>query len=128
MKELRGLSPQTRRGRRATMYELLQWLHEQNKRKKRVCPLWPETAALLAALLKRNPRPYEEPLFINRYGRPLGAGGGRFKLAQYVRASAAEIPTLRSKRVHPHTFRHTAGVELISAGVDLRSSEGSLAA
>lgn len=31
MTELRGLSPETRRGRRATMYELLQWLHEQNK-------------------------------------------------------------------------------------------------
>jgi len=31
MRELRGLSPETRRGRRATMYELLVWLHEQNK-------------------------------------------------------------------------------------------------
>jgi site-specific recombinase XerD len=51
--------------------------------------------------------------------RPLGAGGVRFKLAQYVRAAADEIPTLRSKRVHPYTFRHTAGVQLVGAGVDI---------
>ncbi len=88
-------------------------------RKERLCPLWAETAQLLAALLKRRPRPDDEPLFVNRYGRPLGAGGVRFKLARYVRAAAAELPSLKSKRVHPHTFRHTAGVELVSAGVDI---------
>jgi len=88
-------------------------------RKERICPLWPETAALLAALLKRQPRPDHEPLFINRYGRPLGAAGVRFKLAQYVRAAAKGLPSLQKKRVHPHTFRHTAGVELVAAGVDI---------
>lgn len=88
-------------------------------RKERLCPLWPETAQLLGALLKRQPRSEHEPLFVNRYGRPLGAGGVRFKLAQYVRSAAAGMPSLRSKRVHPHTFRHTAGVQLVSAGVDI---------
>lgn len=88
-------------------------------RKERLCPLWPETAKLLASLLKRCPRPDEEPLFVNRYGRPLGAGGVRSKLAQYVRAAAVDLPSLRAKRVHPHLFRHTAGVELVSSGVDV---------
>lgn len=88
-------------------------------RKERLCPLWPETAQLLAALLKRRPRSDHEALFVNRYGRPLGAGGVRFKLAQYVRSAAAQLPSLRSKRVHPHIFRHTAGVQLVSAGVDI---------
>ena len=88
-------------------------------RKERICPLWPETAALLAALLKRQPRPEHEPVFVNRYGQPLGAAGVRFKLAQYVRAAAKELPSLQKKRVHPHTFRHTAGVQLVAAGVDI---------
>jgi len=88
-------------------------------RKERTCPLWPETAALLAALLKRQPRPDDEPVFLNRYGRSLGAAGVRFKLAQYVRAAAKELPSLQKKRVHPHTFRHTAGVELVASGVDV---------
>ena len=88
-------------------------------RKERICPLWPETAKLLAALLKRQPRLDQEPLFVNRYGQPLGAAGVRFKLAQYVQAAADEVPSLRKKRVHPHTFRHTAGVQLVAAGVDV---------
>jgi site-specific recombinase XerD len=88
-------------------------------RKERICPLWLETAELLAALLKRQPRLDNEPLFVNRYGRPLGAAGVRFKLAHYVRAAAKELPSLKKKRVHPHTFRHTAGVQLVAAGVDV---------
>ena len=88
-------------------------------RKERICPLWPETADLVAALLKRQPRPDHEPLFVNRYGRPLGAAGVRFKLAAYVRAAAKALPSLREKRVSPHTFRHTAGVQLVAAGVDI---------
>jgi site-specific recombinase XerD len=89
------------------------------RRKERICPLWPETTALLAALLKRQPRPDHEPVFVNRYGEPLGAAGVRFKLAQYVRAAAKELPSLQQKRVHPHLFRHTAGVQLVAAGVDI---------
>lgn len=88
-------------------------------RKERICPLWPETAKLLAALLKRQPRLDHEPLFVNRYGQPLGGAGVRFKLAQYVQAAAVKMPSLRKKRVHPHTFRHTAGVQLVAAGVDV---------
>ena len=88
-------------------------------RKERICPLWPETVELLAALLKRQPRPADEPLFVKRYGRPLGAAGVRFKLAQYVQAAAKELPALKDKHVHPHTFRHTAGVQLVAAGVDI---------
>ena len=88
-------------------------------RKERICPIWPETAALLAALLKRQPRADHEPMFVNRYGQPLGAAGVRFKLAQYVHAAAKEVPSLKKKRVHPHTFRHTAGVQLVAAGVDV---------
>jgi site-specific recombinase XerD len=88
-------------------------------RKERVCPLWPETAALLSALLKRQPRSDHEPLFANRYGRPLGATGVRYKLALYVKAAATDLPSLHKKRVTPHTFRHTAGVQLVAAGVDI---------
>ena len=88
-------------------------------RKERICPLWPETAELLAALQERQSRPEQEPLFVNRYGWPLGAAGVRYKLAQYVQAAAKELPSLRQKRVTPHTFRHTVGVELVASGVDI---------
>lgn len=88
-------------------------------RKERICPLWQETASLLAALLKRQPHSAAEPIFANRYGRPLHASGVRFRLRQYVSAASQQHPHLRGKHVTPHTFRHTAAVHLVAAGVDV---------
>ena len=34
-------------------------------------------------------------------------------------AAAKSLPTLVKKRITPHTFRHTVGVALVSAGVDV---------
>jgi site-specific recombinase XerD len=88
-------------------------------RKTRICPLWPETVDVLKALMKRQPRPESEPIFLNRYGQPLGAAGARFKLKRYVRAAARHVPSLAKKRVTPHTWRHSVGVQLVAAGVDV---------
>lgn len=88
-------------------------------RKSRICPLWPETVDILKALLKRLPRADDEPIFVNRYGQPLGAAGVRFKLKQYVEAAARHLPALARKRVTPHTWRHSVGVQLVAAGVDV---------
>ena len=44
-------------------------------RKERLCPLWPETVSLLRSLLRRQPRADDEPIFVNRYGVPLGRIG-----------------------------------------------------
>lgn len=88
-------------------------------RKERLCPLWPETVTLLKKLLERQHRAPDEPIFVNRYGEPLGASGVRFKLAAYVEAAARTTPTLRSKHVTPHSFRHATAVHLVSAGVDI---------
>jgi len=88
-------------------------------RKSRICPLWPETVDVLKALLRRHPRADDEPIFVNRYGQPLGAAGVRFKLKQYVRAASRRVPSLATKRVTPHTWRHSVGVQLVAAGVDV---------
>lgn len=88
-------------------------------RKERVCPLWPETVALLKEFLKRQPRAEDEAIFVNRYGCPLGAAGVRFKLKQYVVAAARKVPSLATKDVSPHTFRHATASSLVAAGVDV---------
>lgn len=88
-------------------------------RKERVCPLWPETVQLLKALLKRQPRAGIDPVFTNRYGKPLGACGVRFKLRQYVQAAAKQEPSLAHKRISPHSMRHTTAVHLVASGVDV---------
>ena len=87
--------------------------------KERLCPLWPETSDLLAALLRRQPRLPQEPLFVNRYGHPLGAAGVRYKLQRYAQGAANQVPSLATKRVTPPIFRHTTAVHLVAAGVDV---------
>ena len=58
-------------------------------RKERVCPLWPETVSLAEeAAGAAAESTLIEPIFVNRYGEPLGASGVRFKLAAYVEAAA----------------------------------------
>ena len=74
-------------------------------RKERICPLWPETVALLTKLLERQPCAPDERIFVNRYGEPLGASGVRFKLAAYVAAAAKTTPKPRSKHVTPPCVR-----------------------
>jgi site-specific recombinase XerD len=88
-------------------------------RKSRICPLWPETVDVIKALLRRQPRSNDEPIFVNRYGQPLGAAGVRFKLKRYVQAAARHVPSLTAKRITPHTWRHSVGVQLVAAGVDV---------
>lgn len=88
-------------------------------RKERICPLWPETVTLLAALLRRQPRGQDAPFFVNRYGDQLGASGVRYRLRQYLTAASKQVSSLTSKRVTPHLFRHTMAVQLVAAGVDI---------
>jgi len=90
-------------------------------RKERLCPLWPQTAAVLRTLLaeQRIDAAAPEPLFHNRDGRPLTRFGVRYLLRSYARIAQAAAPTLAKKRVHPHTLRHTTAVHLLQAGVDL---------
>ncbi len=88
-------------------------------RKERLSPLRPETVSLLRSLLQRQPRRDDEPIFVNRYGIPLGASGVRFKLAEYVARAMKIAPGLASKHVTPHSFRHATAVHLVAAGVDV---------
>jgi len=87
--------------------------------KERISPIWPETAELISALLRRCPRRPHEAVFVNRYGQPLTASGFRFRLRGYIKQAAQTSPTLARKRITPHVFRHTTAVHLISAGVDV---------
>jgi len=114
IQEALDLSPQSVRWESPFQVRLL-----GKGRKERHCPLWPETVALLRALLKRTPRGEAEPIFVNRYGDPLKASGVRFKLKKYVAGAAPSVPSLAGKRVSPHKFRHATAVSLVAAGVDV---------
>lgn len=90
-------------------------------RKERYCPLWPQTAAVLKAFCQhRNLESRSEShLFLNHRGNPLTRFGIRHILARCLRAACAKAPSLRKKRLHPHSVRHSTAVALLKSGVDL---------
>jgi integrase/recombinase XerD len=89
-------------------------------RKERLCPLWAETVAALRRLPGTTPGSAAmTPLFQNHRGEPLTRFGVRDILRRYAARARARAPSLATKRVHPHTYRHAAAVHLLRAGVDL---------
>jgi len=91
--------------------------------KVRLCPIWPRTAKLLQELALSAPSASEEPadasLFQNRRGEPLTRFGVRYLLRKYLPKRLAGGPSGLSKRLHPHSLRHTTAVYLLKSGVDL---------
>ena len=92
-------------------------------RKERICPLWTATAHLLRDLLHERRVDPRDPIavFTNRQGNPLTRFGIRYILAKYARKAQATCRTLQSKRLHPHSMRHSTAVHLLKSGVDLVS-------
>lgn len=90
-------------------------------RKERYCPLWPQTAAVLRSFSKdRNlDLRSEARVFLNHHGRPLTRFGIRYILARRLACALHDAPTLRKKRLHPHSMRHSTAVALLKSGNDL---------
>jgi integrase/recombinase XerD len=90
--------------------------------KVRLCPIWPATVRLLRDLIDASPPreadPAEALLFANARGRPLTRFGVRYLLRRYLAAAARQMPSLRDKRIHPHSLRHSTAIALLKAGVD----------
>jgi len=90
-------------------------------RKERVCPLWPQTAALLRELCTERQLDLRAPvpLFVNQRRQPLTRFGVGYILDKYLQRAQATVPSLRGKRLHPHSMRHSTAVHLLKSGVDL---------
>jgi len=90
-------------------------------RKERLCPLWPETAKLLQQHIEDTLfNPNESVLlFRNHRGGPLTRFGARLILQRHVMKATASRPSLKRKRIHPHSLRHSTAVYLLKSGVDL---------
>jgi site-specific recombinase XerD len=89
--------------------------------KERTCPIWSETAGLLLRLIERNDLPSSQSatVFLNDRGGRLTRFGARLILNKYVEKAALRLPSLKCKRLHPHSMRHSTALHLLRSGVDL---------
>ena len=88
-------------------------------RKERCATLTTETAAVLRTWLnERQGRP-ERPLFPSRRGGPLTPKAIAWLLDKHVTTAARRCPSLRTKRITPHTLRHTNAMLLRAQNIDI---------
>src|SRR6267143_2197162 len=88
----------------------------------RHCPLWPKTAGLLKTLVgSRGPH---VRVFLNRLGQPLTRFGIYTLVRRAVRQASTTMPSLKAKRISPHTIRHSTACHLLRAGVDINTIRG----
>jgi site-specific recombinase XerD len=91
-------------------------------KKTRICPVWPATARLLTKLIGEAHSSLEDPanrlIFTNARGGCLTRYGVRYLLRRYVVKAAELAPSLRGKKLHPHSLRHSTAIALLKAGVD----------
>ena len=90
-------------------------------RKWRTCPLWDSVAAALTQVLhEQSPGGPDDPyLFLNRYGQSISRFGIWKIIEKYKKQATAATPSLRTKRVTPHTIRHTTAMHLLQSGVEI---------
>ncbi|MDF0498984.1 tyrosine-type recombinase/integrase [Bradyrhizobium yuanmingense] len=88
--------------------------------KVRICPLWSTTATSLTRLVADRNK--SEAVFLGRTNKPLTRFGIHRLVTQYAAMAGETVPTLATKRVSPHTVRHTTAVHLLRAGVDINTT------
>jgi len=96
------------------------FLHLYGKgRKERTVPLWTKTARALQSWF-REPSPHQTTLaFPSARGQKLTRNGVDHILQQAIDRARAECPSLREKKVTPHSVRHATAAHLLQSGADI---------
>jgi integrase/recombinase XerD len=95
------------------------YLHCTGKgRKDRCTPLNTRTRAALRVWLKECGDGPGDPVFPGPHGRPLGRDAVRRLITKYATTATQTCPSIATKRVTPHTTRHSCAMQLLHAGVD----------
>lgn len=88
-------------------------------RKERTLPLWKSTAKNLGKWIEGNHLAEDGPLFPNARGTYITRSGIEKRLKKAVQTACDKCPSLTTKRVSPHTLRHTTAMHLLQSGVDI---------
>jgi integrase/recombinase XerD len=91
-------------------------------RKQRLCPLWPVTVEVLNTLIAD--RAPAEKVFLNRRRCSITRFGIYTMVRRYASRLRTAFPSIATKRLSPHTIRHSTACHLLRAGVDINTIRG----
>lgn len=96
------------------------YLHLHGKgRKDRTVPLWPQTGRTLQVWFRELEGQPHTLAFPSVRGTALSRDGVNHLLQRAVARATIGCPSLRERRISPHTFRHTTAMHLLQSGVDI---------
>jgi integrase/recombinase XerD len=88
-------------------------------RKQRCLPIWKSVAKELTSYLAMLPPDPTAFVFTNRFGQRLSRSGAEKRLRLAVSRAIPACPSLRGRRISPHTLRHTTAMHLLQSNVDI---------
>jgi Site-specific recombinase XerD len=88
-------------------------------RKDRCTPLTTQTVSIVTNWLAMGRAETTDPLFRTRTGHSLSHDAVEHLITKHAATASNACPTLQTKKVTPHTLRHTAAMNLLRAGVDV---------
>jgi integrase/recombinase XerD len=88
-------------------------------RKQRITPLTAPVVTAMREWLKELPAGPGQILFPGPAGGQLSRDAVEHRLTLHASTAAATCPSLNTKKITPHTLRHTAAMRLLRAGVDI---------
>lgn len=89
-------------------------------RKERALLLWKQVGDAIRAWLAIRGHAACSELFLSANAQPMTRSGFEYVLRKHVGAAAVSCPSLASRRVSPHTLRHTCALNTLRATGDLR--------
>jgi site-specific recombinase XerD len=89
-------------------------------RRERALPLWRETAAALRAWLAQRPSGSSTEVFLNSQGHALTRSGFEYILDKHLKIAAKRCPSLLTRRLSPHSLRHSCALLILQSTRDIR--------
>ncbi|MDN5654559.1 MAG: site-specific integrase [Kocuria sp.] len=88
-------------------------------RRQRITPLTKATVTTMKNYLAERATRPGSALFCGPHGQPLSRDALEHRLAKHLATATLTCPSLAAKHVTMHTLRHTAAMNLLTAGVDV---------
>jgi len=88
-------------------------------RKERTVPLWRSTGRSISLWAHELPQIPTTCLFPDTRGTAISRSGVEYRLRLAITRAARNQPSLLSRRISPHTIRHTTAMHLLESGVDI---------
>jgi len=86
-------------------------------RKEREVPIWPQTEKAIRGWCKHDRPANSQYLITSAKGAPLSRRAAALRLRLAVHGARTRCPSLRSRRITLHTWRHSTAMSLLRSGV-----------